>query len=197
MQCTVLMNINCTLRDFLLGQYLEGFTSSKSLPELKMDWKRHYLEGISQKVCKQEVKNILYYFFFLMSHERTVCSCFTLGKRFIVLTFHHLQNQDLHWFNYWRGLELSFLSKNALFYYVLVYSSFSSRWTTKRTQKAISLKYQDGIQLNLVAVKPLGLITFIVRRKLFPEPAQVQTKTENSCQVFTLFRFKLSLWKCY
>lgn len=91
MQCTVLMNINCTLRDFLLGQYLEGFTSSKSLPELKIDWKRHYLEGISQKVCKQEVKNTLYYFFFLMSHERTVCSCFILGKRFIVLTFHHLR----------------------------------------------------------------------------------------------------------
>lgn len=64
MQCIVLMNINCTLRDFLLGQYLEGFTSSKSLPELEMDWKRHYLEGISQKVCKQEVKNTLYYFFF-------------------------------------------------------------------------------------------------------------------------------------
>lgn len=26
-----------------------------------------------------------------MSHERIVCSCFTLGKRFIVLTFHHLR----------------------------------------------------------------------------------------------------------
>lgn len=80
MQCTVLMNINCTLRDFLLGQYLEGFTSSKSLPELKIDWKRHYLEGISQKVCKQEVKNTLYYFFFSDVSRENCVFVFHLGE---------------------------------------------------------------------------------------------------------------------
>lgn len=40
-------------------------------------------------------------------------------------------------------------------------------------------------------------IKFIVRRKLFPEPAQVQPKMEDNCQVSTLFRFKLSPWKYY
>lgn len=40
-------------------------------------------------------------------------------------------------------------------------------------------------------------IRFIVRRKLFPEPAQVQPKMEDNWQVFPIFRFKLSPWKYY
>ena len=35
-------------------------------------------------------------------------------------------------------------------------------------------------------------IRFRVRRKTFPEPAQVQPKMQDNCQVRTLVRFKLS-----
>lgn len=39
MHHTLLMNIYCKIIDFLLRKYLEGFPSSKSLLEEKMNWK--------------------------------------------------------------------------------------------------------------------------------------------------------------
>lgn len=71
------------------------------------------------------------------------------------------------------------------------------------------MNHKKKIELNLLQIsrwnsdQPFShkgiwaYIRFIVRRKLFPEPAQVQPKMEDNCQVSTIFRFKLPPWKYY